>query len=185
MPIIALTANAFTEDREECVDAGMSDFIAKPIKFNSLIDRIVHWVSIDTDEAPGEKAEDAEQMHSCESELMDLNILSSMEEQTSHELVTEIIGIFINETAEKMTLLREAGERQEHETIVAEAHAIKSSASTFGAVRLQEVANQVEVLGRQGRFPESIVMIDSVEDVLSQTLEVYKVKYSENLDSQG
>jgi len=185
VPIIALTANAFTEDREECVDAGMSDFIAKPIKFNSLIDRIVHWVSIDTDEAPGEKAEDAEQMHSCESELMDLNILSSMEEQTSHELVTEIIGIFINETAEKMTLLREAGERQEHETIVAEAHAIKSSASTFGAVRLQEVANQVEVLGRQGRFPESIVMIDSVEDVLSQTLEVYKVKYSENLDSQG
>ena len=40
LPIIALTANAFEEDRKDCLDAGMSEHVSKPIKIQSLLQTI-------------------------------------------------------------------------------------------------------------------------------------------------
>jgi CheY-like chemotaxis protein len=44
IPVIALTANAMQEDRQRCLDAGMSDYLAKPIKPDILAETIARWV---------------------------------------------------------------------------------------------------------------------------------------------
>jgi PAS domain S-box-containing protein len=46
-PIIALTANALTEDRERCLAAGMNDYIAKPIRRDQLAEMLRRWVAIE------------------------------------------------------------------------------------------------------------------------------------------
>ena len=44
-PIIAMTANAFTEDRADCLKAGMKDYLAKPVRPERLYQTLLKWLS--------------------------------------------------------------------------------------------------------------------------------------------
>lgn len=46
LPVIALTANAFNEDRERCLAAGMNDFVTKPVSAERLLACIDHWLQV-------------------------------------------------------------------------------------------------------------------------------------------
>ena len=51
IPIVATTANAFAEDRAECLAAGMNDHLAKPIDPDALYDMLLKWLSAGEDAA--------------------------------------------------------------------------------------------------------------------------------------
>lgn len=44
VPILAMTANAFEEDREHCIAAGMDDHLAKPLDPDAFLEKVLHWL---------------------------------------------------------------------------------------------------------------------------------------------
>ncbi len=46
LPILAMTANVFEEDREACMDAGMVDFVGKPVEVANLFAKMVKWLQV-------------------------------------------------------------------------------------------------------------------------------------------
>jgi CheY-like chemotaxis protein len=48
VPIVAMTASALAQDREECLAAGMDDHIGKPVALATLRERVAYWLSVGT-----------------------------------------------------------------------------------------------------------------------------------------
>jgi PAS domain S-box-containing protein len=170
VPIIAMTANVFSEDRKRCLEAGMNDFVAKPIQEQVLIERLAYWLGSDSSLQDGVKSVDAAVQDFC---ILDGDVLARMEKETSAELMKQVVGIFIEETQEHLDLLKKAGPDVDPSTLAAEAHAIKSSAGTFGALRLHEVARRVETLAREGRYELAVAATDAIYDIGIETIQHY------------
>ena len=156
LPIVALTADATTETRKRCEEAGMDAYVTKPVESARLLAVIDSLVPEGETQETSERAEESlvtdiathPRFHGEVEPVLDLRTLEELEELGSgSEFVTELISDFILDTEQLLREMevavatRDAGKFQEC------VHALRSSAVYVGALRLFRACCEVSGIG--------------------------------------
>jgi two-component system, sensor histidine kinase len=137
LPIIALTANAFAEDVKLCRDAGMSDFLAKPLRKPAMVSAMLRALG----RAP---ATPVDSESTSIPPVLDRTALAHLTAAIGEEGVRETFAVFASETEARLALFRRFADGSDRVLIEIEACALKGSARTLGASEVSDIARLIE-----------------------------------------
>ena len=147
-PIIAFTANAMKSDREKCLDAGMDDYISKPVSQESLEKILVKWLSHKVEMI--EESVDQPEIERFElSEVLDFEPFNQLKKMFADRFA-QTIEQHTQNALDNIKRVEEAIEQDDQELLERSAHSIKGASGQFGAKKLSEVAFKMETLAKEG-----------------------------------
>ncbi|MGH7437628.1 MAG: response regulator, partial [Polyangiaceae bacterium] len=145
IPIVALTANALVGDRERCLEAGMNDYLTKPIRKEALAAVLAQWMT-----APV-KASAAPPPAPSAPDPTTFALTEALERVSGDEaLLRELVGMVMEDVPPQLAGLTEARERDDGIEIKRLAHAIKGAVANLGAASLVRALVELEAVARGG-----------------------------------
>ena len=171
-PIVALTASAMREDRERCLQAGMDDFIAKPVTPEHLEVVLDRWVRA-ASPTPAPPPEPARAPAAPAVGPIDWAVLQDVLEATQPEFVGELVDTFLRDARDVLRDLQGAREQAELASWRRIAHKFRGSCATVGARGMMGITSAMESIEEAGLASRGVTLLDElraeferVEDVL-------------------
>lgn len=158
VPIIALTAHALKGQEEACREAGMNDFMAKPIRRKSLLDKVRRWIAASGSSAAHAlpvpaTAREPEPVSSPSDPPMDWD--RAMEEFMGRsQLLKDVAFDFRATVRSQLEIMDQALAEQDAESLRKQAHAIKGGAANLAVDGLAAAALNVEQIASSRNFDE-------------------------------
>jgi len=172
IPIIAMTANAMSEDRDKCLAAGMDDYLSKPVKKEDLKKTLAQWLIYDTLPQTADNTSASREMaeKTAQHPLIDQQTLTSLQELMEEEFPA-LINSYIEDAPKLLADILSSSKEAEREVLVRAAHTLKSSSSNLGAKQLATIAGAVEKESQANKLGAVAALIPSLQTALDETIE--------------
>jgi two-component system sensor histidine kinase/response regulator len=152
--IIAMTANVMVGDREKCFEAGMDDYVSKPLRRGDLRTALEKCVLEPV--SP-----------------VDANTLRILQDESESDL-SELVDIFSSSAPTTMAQIRDALQRANASDLSMAAHTLKGSCSNLGKSPLLLLCAQIEEIARRGTIAGTADLVASAEQELRSFIEALK-----------
>ncbi len=176
LPIIALTANAMTGYDEVCRQAGMDDYLMKPLKQEDLAQMLARWLPGRASQAP---ADEATRLAAAPSSEFDSEKLHRICRNDTRQ-VDEMLRLFVNSTENLLADLTHAVDRRDAVQTARQAHQIKGAAAYMGAEAMVELASATETLAKSADWPDCIAAQEDLEAAFISVRLAMQAYISEN-----
>jgi hypothetical protein len=163
--IIAMTANTQEDDRAACLEAGMDDFISKPVQLNELERALNKSLGLDPGmelDVPG-------------AALLDQTQLDQFRVNDNNDMLRELVTMYLSETDGQIESLTA---QQDADTMARIAHQLKGSSANLGARQLADAFSRLEETAKAGDLAPANDLLAEIRGTFDRT----RVKFNALLD---
>jgi CheY-like chemotaxis protein len=192
VPIIAVTAHALRGEREKVLEAGMDDYMTKPLDMDALRHKVTSWLQ------PGERTAAAAPAAAIAAgpnvataedlEILDAKTLAQLRRLQSPRrprFFVDLVETYGRDAARYLAGIKSAVTSGSARELKEHGHALKSASRTIGALRVADASSRIEAIGITESTAIDAALLDRLERALDEVLPLLRASAGETAPAAG